>query len=192
MLFFPELGQFGEEFKRWQLNVRMSARIRNQRTLEQDGYIFSAATREDLKSIDQLHILLFRQPMVRWIRYVYKVRPNQLIGVVKNAQGQLVGYDCFMFNEVEVADRIIHEQYVAIAPQFQGQGLSTKLRRYSISCYDEGFITGVSTLAGEHDIKALRSAQKSGYAIVKMSAKPPAYYLYQSLHARYPNSPNQS
>ncbi|MCR5537446.1 MAG: hypothetical protein K6F05_08615 [Succinivibrio sp.] len=192
MLWFPQLGEFGEEFTRWQLNVRMSKRIRQPKVEQFEGYTFSAARKEDLKAIEALHLMLFRQPMVRWLRFLYKVRPSELIGVVKNAQGELCGYDCFMFNEVEVQDRIIHEQYVGIAPKFQGQGLSTRLRRYSISCYDDGFITGVSTLAPEHDIKALRSAQKSGYAIIKMSAKPPAYYLYQKLHARYPDSPVQS
>ncbi len=89
-----------------------------------------------------------------------------------------------MFNEVEVEARIIHEQYLGIAPEYQGRGLSVQLRRYSLNCYAQGTLRGASTLARETDLKALRSAQKAGYAITRMSAKPPAYYLYQSLSER--------
>ena len=161
--------------------MRLSHRIRDQKTIEDGDFIFRAGTRHDLKTIEKLHLAAYHVPQVSWIRRVYTFRSSQFIGVVTTKNGTLVGYDSFIINEVEAADRIIHEQDVVIAPQFQGQGLAVKLRRYSISCYNHGSFCGVSTLAGEKDLKALRTAQKSGYAITKMSAKPPAYYLFQHL-----------
>ena len=189
MPFFHQLEHLNRDLKLWRMNIRMSRQIRRQDELSEDGLIYRPGRAEDLKQIDELHIRVFRQPMVGWIRFVYRFRAPQLIGVVTDGDGQLVGYDAFMFNEVEYRERIIHEQYVAVAPAYQGKGISTKLRRYSIASYDDGFLTGVSTLAQEHDIKALRSAQKSGYAITKMSAKPKAYYLFIPLRARFSNSP---
>lgn len=183
------LHHLRRDFMLWRTNIRMSRRIRDQKIVEEGDYIFRSASHEDLKAIEELHNIIYRVPFVNWIRWVYKYRYAQLIGVVTTKDGTLVGYDSFIINEVEVEDRIIHELDVVIAPKFQGQGLSTRLRRYSISCYDHGFFNGVSTLARENDIKALRSAQKSGYAITKMSAKPPAYYLYQNLTRKFSNTP---
>ncbi len=180
-----ELGHTFHHLKRdfllWYMNIRMSSGIREQKTVIDGDFIFRAGNRQDLAAIEKLHYAVYQVPLVGWIKWVYRFHSSQLIGVVTTRDGTLAGYDSFIINEVEACDRIIHEQDVVIAPEFRGQGLSTKLRRYSISCYSHSFFTGVSTLAGEHDIKALRSAQKSGYAITKMSAKPPAYYLYQNL-----------
>ena len=70
---------------------------------------------------------------------------------------------------------------MGVDPAYQGQGLSTKLRQYSISCYDFGVLSAISTVAGVDDIKAIRSAQKAGFVIVKASAKPPGHYMVRSL-----------
>ncbi len=176
------LEHVGRDYKLWRLNLKLSKNIRRDLEQSDDNFIYRAARADELKKIEELHLMLVKQPMIGWIRWVYKFRAKELISVVIDKKdNSIVGYDLFMFNEAEVSDNYIHELFVGIIPKYQGLGLSTKLRKYSLECYDHGRLSGVSTLAFFTDIKALRSAQKSGFAIIKQSAKPPAHYLLHKL-----------
>lgn len=167
-------------------NLRMSKGIRRNLTrTDEDGFVYRCGERKDLKDIEYLQIRIFRKPLLTWMVWLYRWRLPELSGVVLSPDGKLAGYDLFMFNEAEYGQKIVHELFVAVAPEFQGRGISTKLRRFSVECYDDNVLKGVSTLAGYNDIKALRSAQKSGFAITKSSAKPPAYYMFVPLIPRY-------
>ena len=97
----------------------------------------------------------------------------------------VIGYDLFFFQPSEKNKKVIHELYVGIRTEYQDRGLGVKLRQFSAKCYDEGYLDGISTLASVDNIKALRTAQKAGFAITKMSAKPVAHYLFKNLFRRY-------
>ncbi|HIV16296.1 MAG TPA: hypothetical protein IAB18_10440 [Candidatus Avisuccinivibrio pullicola] len=169
----------------WRLNHRLVKGIRNRElTLTEDGFTFTHATRSMVKEIESLHLQLFRVPLINWIRWVYKFHVADLVSVILDKDGHVAGYDMFIFNEGEWQDRILHEPFVGVDPKYQGLGLSTKLRRYSVTCYNFGILNGLSTVAAYDDIKALRSAQKSGYGIVKASAKPSGHYLVCPLTLR--------
>lgn len=168
----------------WSFNMRMSKRIKRHEVRVEDGFTFKPADASLLPQIEKLHLQLFRKGLLGWLRWVYRFRAPELISVIVNDKGELVGYDAFMFNTAEAGECIIHELYVGIAPEYQGQGLAVKLRRYSKDCYDHGVLRAVSTLASLDDIKALRTAQKAGFYITKRSAKPPAHYLICNLTKR--------
>ncbi|HAR80229.1 MAG TPA: hypothetical protein DCR21_05290 [Succinivibrionaceae bacterium] len=163
------------------MNIRMARGARRKEELRDDGLIFRAGTKADLKKIDEQHLKIYKVPILEWLRRVYSVCPEELIGVVETQDKELIGYDLFMFNESEVTQEIIHEWEVVIAPEYQGRGIATRLRRYSAESYNHGRLAGVSTLAGFSDVKALRTAQKAGFAITRASAKPPAHYLFKYL-----------
>ena len=74
---------------------------------------------------------------------------------------------------------------MGVRHEYQDKGIGVKLRQYSSQCYDEGYLDGISTLADFDNIKALRTAQKAGFAITKTSAKPLAHYLFKHLTRRY-------
>ncbi|MBO8415452.1 MAG: GNAT family N-acetyltransferase [Proteobacteria bacterium] len=168
----------------WSFNMRRSRHIRRREVKTEDGFTFAPGSAKYLPEIEKLHLQLFRKGLLGWLRWVYKFRAPELISVLLNDKGELVGYDMFMFNTAEDGLNIIHELYVGIAPAYQGQGLAVKLRRYSKDCYDHGVLSAISTLAGVYDIKALRTAQKAGFFITKRSAKPPAHYLICNLTKR--------
>ena len=164
-------------------NIAMSKNIRRNLRSEDGDFTYSAAADEDF---DSCMSLLERCGLyaVPWLQKVFKKRMPQLCGIVKNKAGNIIACDFFMFQEAEYDQDIIHEIYLAVDPQYRGQGISTKLRRFSIECYDEGRFKAVSTLAGFDDVKVLRSAQHCGFSIVKSSAKPPAHYLIRYLHQK--------
>lgn len=161
-------------------NLLMSQNVRKKLFLKDGVFSFECAQKRDFDEC----VELFNRcnvNIVPWLAKVFKKRMSELCGVVRNEQGKIIACDFFMFQEAEYGQGLIHEIYIAVDPKYRGQGISTKLRRFSAKCYDNHVLNGISTLAPFNDIKVLRSAQHCGFAILKSSAKPPAYYLFKEL-----------
>ncbi len=180
----PDFHHLTHDYKLWRLNVRLAAGIRKPFSKQVGDFSIASGKSSDLKAVLYLHQELFHAPLLGWLKWVYRLRASELMTVLRNGQGQIIGYSLCMFNVAEVGQHIVHEVYVGIAPAYQGQGLATLLRRAVVESYNHGSLRAISTLAPLDDVKALRSAQKVGYAIVKYAAKPPAYYLLHALSKR--------
>lgn len=174
------LEHISRDLRLWRINHKMSKNLRDITLEQEDGDIlYKCASISDLKELESLHLNLFRAPLISWIRYVYRFRAPQLISIaIDKKSNKIIGYDMYIFNESEVAQRIIHNVYVGVKSEYQGQGISTKLRKFSLNSYNQGVLLGASTISGFDDIKALRSAQKAGFYITKQSAKPRGHYLF--------------
>ena len=162
-------------------NYFKTGTLRKQNIVNEGELTFRCAGRGDLEKIVALHNTIFSRPFLDWLLILYKLRASDLISVAVNKSGEIVAYDIYMFEPSEMKDNILHELYIGVHPDYQNQGIAGKLRRYSADCYDGGKVDGLSTLAPFSNVKALRSAQKAGYAITKASAKPAAYYLFRYL-----------
>lgn len=174
------LHHLSRNFQLWRMNQSLGRQVMRREMQEQFGeYTLTFGSAKYLKEIERMHVRLFREPMLNWLVWLYRFRAANLMSIALDKQGRVRGYECFMFNEAEVADRIIHEVYIGVLDE--GVGLATALRKFSIESYDFGNLQGVSTVAATHDIKALRSAQKAGFAITKQSLKPPGRYLFKPL-----------
>lgn len=177
-----ELHHFKEHLRLWQMNQHCARRIVRKHSTEQFGELtFCTGQVKYLKEIQALHLRLFRVPMLNWLVWLYRFRSPQLLSLVLNQEGKVVGYECFMINESEVSANILHSVYVGVDEAYQGKGVATALRSFSVRTYDFGNLSALSTVASTNDIKALRCAQKAGYAIEKASLKPPGHYLVHHL-----------
>ncbi|MGN0893893.1 MAG: GNAT family N-acetyltransferase [Succinivibrio sp.] len=185
MQILHELVEKSVRLKYIHYNMRRSKGIRRDLVKTEDGLTYKRGDVKYLKLIENMHLALFRKPLLPWLSWLYRFRAKELISVVVDSNDNLIGYDLFFFEPAEANLKVIHELYVGVAHQFQDRGIGVKLRQYSASCYDDGYLDGISTLAAYDNIKALRTAQKAGFAITKESAKPPAYYLYRHLTRRY-------
>lgn len=169
----------------WRMNNSLAKTVmRHDLEKDYDGYRLCKASVQQLKEIETLHVSLFREPMLGWLVWVYRFQASKFISVALDRDGKVAGYECFMFNEVEIDDRILHEVYIGVREDAGGKGLATALRRYSLECFDFGTLNGISSVASLSDIKALRSAQKAGFAITRQSLKPPGHYLFKPLTLR--------
>ncbi|MBQ2382359.1 MAG: GNAT family N-acetyltransferase [Succinivibrio sp.] len=153
---------------------------------EKDGdFTFKTGSSKYLKQIENLHIGLFREPLYPWLVWLYRFKAHELMSVIVDKDDNVIGYDLFFFQPSEKNEKVIHELYVGVKTEYQDRGFGVKLRQFSSKCYDDGYLDGISTLASLDNIKALRTAQKAGFAITKMSAKPVAHYLFKNLFRRY-------
>ena len=166
-------------------HIKLARKLRRNIVRKDNNLTFKAGETKYLHQIENLHISLFRQPLVPWLVWIYRFCAKELVSVVVDENDKVVGYDLFMFEPSEIKDNIIHEVYVGVSSEYQDRGIGLKLRQYSIECYDEGRLSGISTLAAFDNIKALRTAQRAGFAITKTSAKPVAHYLFRYLSRHF-------
>lgn len=177
-----ELHHFSHNIQLWKMNHKCAGKIMRHYMEEQyEDYTFATGSIKYLKQMQMLHAELFRVPMLNWLVWLYRFRSPELVSVALDKEGNLVGYECFMFNEGEVKENILHGLFVGVTERVQGKGIATALRRFSIKTYDFGNLNALSTVALVDDIKALRSAQKAGYGIEKQSLKPSGHYLVKHL-----------
>ncbi len=180
MQILHELTEYVTHLKIVILNIFKARHLRSDLVIK-DKFTFRRGGNDDLKKIVALHNSLYSRPFLDWLLMLYRYKASELISVATDENGEIVAYDLFMFEPSEMKSDVLHELYVGVAPSYQDQGIAGSLRKYSASCYDNGCLSGLSTLAPFSNVKALRSAQKAGYAITKASAKPAAYYLFRYL-----------
>lgn len=185
MQFLHMLGETVSHMKVFRLNLKRARGIRSDLSISDGGFTYKRGGSSYLREIELLHIALFGAPLLGFLRFIYRFCAPELMSVVVDENDKLIAYDLFFFEPSEIELNVLHELYVGVRADYQNRGIGVKLRRYSASCYENSSLEGLSTLAHFDNIKALRSAQKSGYAITKKSAKPPAYYLYRPLHKRF-------
>lgn len=174
-----------EKFSVYKYNLKRSRGIRNDYQMTDGDFTYKRGSVRYLKAVQNLHLELFRAPLFNWLVWIYRFRASQLMSVVVDKDDNLIAYDLFIFQPTEKDEKAIHELYVGVAHKYQDKGIGVKLRKYSAQCYDNGYLDGISTLAAYDNIKALRTAQKAGFAITKESAKPRAHYLFKYLTRRY-------
>lgn len=175
-------GHMARNFRLLKIHLRLAKSLRNYEKEKYLDFTFRPAKLRDLKAIKDIHSECMGQSLFDWLYRIYFFKARELISVCEDKNGKIVACDMFMFQEVELGEDILHELYVEVLPEYQKQGLATAMRRYCVKSYKAGHkLKGLSTLALFDDIKALRTAQKAGYAITKASAKPPAYYLFQHI-----------
>lgn len=179
-----EFHHLKEHLRFWQMNMKATSAVKRKLLPQKLGELTLAPGQaKHLKEIAALHQRLYHLPFLGWLYWLYRFRASRLITVALDRNGQVVGYECFMVNESELGQDILHSVYLGVAESHQGQGLAAALRRYSVESFNHGNVAALSTVVPVGAMKAMRSAQKAGYAIEKASLKPPGYYLVRHLSA---------
>lgn len=168
---------------RWNCSVTKSL-IRCYDEKAYGDYTFKPGSFKYLKQIAKLHGELFPMPLLSWLYWIYLLKSRQLCSVAVDRDDNLIAYDLYLFEKAEYQQNYIHELYLGVRKEYQHQGIAVQLRLYSAASYDNGSLSGISTLAAFNNISALRSAQKAGFGIIKESVKPRAYYMFKPLRRR--------
>ncbi len=183
MSFSHRLEHFKEHIELWRMNMLLTRDLRPARRVQEGEFTFTTASRAQARQAERLHRRLFPLPLLGWLHHLYTFRARELVAVVLDARGRVIAYDFCMFNEAEYKLDFVHELYLGVDPEYQGQGIAGKLRRFTCESFKDSRLKAVSTCVGFDEIKALRSAQKAGFAIIKRSLKPPAHYMVRYLKA---------
>lgn len=85
--------------------------------------------------------------------------------VVEHPVGSIVGFSLYYFNERDIAERTVHEGFIAVTERHCGFG--SALREKSLNYFEKRGIGGVSTRISKSNRASLQSAKMLGFQVME-------------------------
>ena len=84
-----------------------------------------------------------------------------------NGSKKIIGMDLYYMNPRDFQDFTVHEGFIGVLPEYEGQGIATQMRKHAITHFKKAGFKGISTRISKSNIGSLRSAEKLGFKPVE-------------------------
>ncbi|SUA59277.1 GNAT-family acetyltransferase [Oligella ureolytica] len=133
-------------------------------TLEQDRFVVRAYSSSDENSVSKLYEQLNKIPLSKAHKNLYQNSGSKLLFVATDKKNnQVMGIDMFYFNPRDFNENTVHEGFIGVLPEYQGQGIATIMRKQAIKHFKENRLAGISTRISKNNLGSLYSAEKLGF-----------------------------
>lgn len=179
------MGKFFKKLKALLLNLlkfsKSKSRLKNFHSIESftnTNIRIRSYNYADEVSVKKLYKELNGIDLSIYHRELYKREGDKLlfISIDKN---KIVGMDMFYFNSRDFKENTIHEGFIGVLPESEGQGIATEMRQEAIKHFQKNGLSGISTRISKNNLGSLRSAKKLGFKPVE------EYYDEQMKEKRY-------
>jgi len=134
----------------------------------------------DEEEVSKIYIQLNGIGFSKYHRDLYKLAGDKILLLAADMKtNKIVGMDMFYFNSRDFKENTIHEGFIGVLPEFEGQGIATKMRQEAINHFRRNGLSGISTRISKNNLGSLRSAEKLGFKPVEQ------YYDEQMQEERY-------
>lgn len=145
-------------------------KIKKIEEIEFKGLIFRGADINDLSEIKQIYIGLsgneFSGSNINLLKYC--ARKLVIIAEKKvNGSKRILGMDLYYMNPRDFQESTVHEGFIGVLPEYEGQGIATQMRKHAIAHFKKAGFKGISTRISKSNIGSLRSAEKLGFKPVE-------------------------
>lgn len=101
-------------------------------------------------------------------RELYRREGDKLLFIsIDKKTNKIVGMDMFYFNSRDFKENTVHEGFIGVLPESQGQGIATKMRQEAIKHFQKNGLSGISSRISIDNLGSLRSAEKLGFKPVE-------------------------
>lgn len=84
-----------------------------------------------------------------------------------NGREKIIGIDLYYMNPRDFQESTVHEGFIGVLPEHEGQGVATQMRKHAIDHFKKVGFKGISTRISKSNIGSLRSAKKLGFKPVE-------------------------
>lgn len=135
---------------------------------EKENIIVRSYNAVDEKSVGSLYEQLNKIIFSRTHKALYKTFGSKLLFVASDSKNnQIVGIDMFYFNPRDFNENTVHEGFIGVLPEYQGQGIATIMRQQAIKHFKKNGLAGISTRISNNNLGSLYSAEKLGFKPVE-------------------------
>lgn len=118
----------------------------------------------------------------KYHRKLYQRHGDKLFFLsIDKDRDKVVGIDMFYFNPRDFKENTVHEGFIGVLPESQGQGIATMMRQEAIKHFKKNGLSGISTRISKNNLGSLCSAEKLGFKPVEEyfdnEMKEERYYL---------------
>lgn len=135
-----------------------------------ENYLIRGATIYDLEQLKKIYRQLNKGEFSKThIKLLIKC-PEKLLLVAEkkvNTSIQIVGMDMFYINPRDFKQKTVHEGFIGVLPDYEGQGIATQMRKDAIRHFTSSGFKGISTRISKNNIGSLRSAEKLGFVPIE-------------------------
>lgn len=124
------------------------------------------ANSDEINEIDNIYEKLSFQKFSKYQRMQFKLHSKKTVIVAeKYAEGvkKIVGMDMYYLNSRDFSEGTIHEGFIGVIPESEGQGIATQMRKQAIEHFRNVGFKGISTRISKNNLGSINSAKKLGF-----------------------------
>lgn len=131
-----------------------------------DGLEIRGANPDEIDNINDIYEKLNSQSLSSFQRIQFKIHSKKTIIVAEqyvDGVKKLVGMDMYYLNPRDLSDGTIHEGFIGVLPESEGQGIATQMRKLAKNHFRDAGFKGISTRISKNNLGSLNSAKKLGF-----------------------------
>lgn len=135
-----------------------------------NGIKIRGANSNELDEINKIYEKLNFQSLSKYQRIQFKIHSKKNFIVAEqyiNGNKKLVGMDMYYLNPRDFSDGTIHEGFIGVMPDFEGQGIATRMRILAKEHFRDAGFRGISTRISKNNLGSINSAKKLGFEPVE-------------------------
>lgn len=169
------MGQIGRKFKSFlgiltfiPMNIFLSRRLGPYNPQKYDEFLLRGMSPSDFFVVNDIYRALSGAGSLARVRKIlYRLIGHRLVVIAENPSGEVVGINCYYFNQKDWRESTIHEGFIGVMPSGAGRGLASEMRLFSIRHFSESKLHGISSRVSASNIASLRSAYRVGFEVVE-------------------------
>ncbi len=137
---------------------------------EAQGLILRGADIQDFESIEDIYKKLNGVGLYPYNKWLLRCCPKKLIIVLEKeikGKNHIIGMNLFYMNARDCKEKTVHEGFIGVMPEYERQGMATRMRKHAIAHFVGVGSRGISTRISKNNISSLRSAEKVGFQPVE-------------------------
>lgn len=134
------------------------------------GLKIRGANPDELDSINDIYEKLNSRSLSNFQQIQFKIHSKKTIIVAEQCVDgvkKLVGMDMYYLNPRDLSDGTIHEGFIGVLPESEGQGIATQMRKLAKNHFRNAGFKGISTRISKNNLGSLNSAKKLGFEPVE-------------------------
>ena len=138
--------------------------------LNHDNYVIRGCLKSELKEAEKTYKTLSGRGFSRVQRVLLRLFSDKnLIITISDQNGykKIVGVNLYYINHRDFKENTIHEGYIGVLPEFEGQGIATKMRMNAKSHFRKSGFSSISSRVSKNNLASLRSAEKMQFVPIE-------------------------
>lgn len=138
--------------------------------LNHDNYVIRGCLKSELKEAEKTYKILSGRSFSRIQKVLLRLFSNKTLIVTisdQNDYKKIIGVNLYYINHRDFKENTIHEGYIGVLPEFEGQGVATKMRMNAKNHFQKSGFSGISSRVSKNNLASLRSAKKMQFEPVE-------------------------
>jgi len=135
-----------------------------------NGLKIRGANSNELNEVNRIYEKLNFQSLSKYQRIQFKIHSKKTVIVAEqyiDGKKKLVGMNMYYLNPRDFSDDTIHEGFIGVMPESEGQGIATQMRILAKEHFRDAGFRGISTRISKNNLGSLNSAKKLGFEPVE-------------------------